>query len=66
MKTQTYQTALVALGILSWTNAQTDFSVVNNKLSTWNNSEWSLTTNTLIQGQYQARPSLANGYANPN
>ncbi|KAF7908370.1 uncharacterized protein EAF01_004125 [Botrytis porri] len=39
----------------------TDFSV-NAGLSTWNQSDWSLTTTTYIPGQYQSRLSLANGY----
>lgn len=39
----------------------TDFSV-NAGLSTWNQSDWSLTTTSYIPGQYQSRLSLANGY----
>ncbi|TAQ88312.1 hypothetical protein B7494_g3361 [Chlorociboria aeruginascens] len=42
--------------------AETDFSVTTGGLSTWNQSEWSLTATTFIPGQYQARISLANGY----
>ncbi|QSZ36769.1 hypothetical protein DSL72_006652 [Monilinia vaccinii-corymbosi] len=41
--------------------AATDFSVAAG-LSTWNQSDWSLTTTTYIPGQYQSRLSLANGY----
>lgn len=40
--------------------AATDFSVTAG-LSTWNQSDWSLTTTTYIPGQYQSRLSLANG-----
>ncbi|KAH8820869.1 glycoside hydrolase family 65 protein [Xylogone sp. PMI_703] len=42
--------------------AQTDFSVVNGGLSTWNQSEWSLTTDKFVPGHYQSRISLSNGY----
>ena len=42
--------------------ADTDFSVTTAGLSTWNQSEWSLTATTYVPGQYQARVSLANGY----
>ncbi|KAM3075170.1 alpha,alpha-trehalase ath1 [Clarireedia jacksonii] len=41
--------------------AATDFSV-SAGLATWNQTDWSLTTNTFIPGQYQSRLSLANGY----
>ncbi|PQE33019.1 Acid trehalase protein [Rutstroemia sp. NJR-2017a WRK4] len=41
--------------------AATDFSV-SAGLAAWNQTEWSLTTNTFIPGQYQSRLSLANGY----
>jgi hypothetical protein len=40
--------------------AQTDFSTTSG-LSTWNQSEWSLTATRFIPGQFQARASLANG-----
>ncbi|ESZ98511.1 glycoside hydrolase family 65 protein [Sclerotinia borealis F-4128] len=48
---------LFSLGVLS----ATDFSV-SAGLSTWNQSDWSLTTTKYIPGQYQSRLSLANGY----
>lgn len=48
---------LLPLGVL----AATDFSVTAG-LSSWNQSDWSLTTTTYIPGQYQSRLSLANGY----
>ena len=45
--------------------AKTDFSVSTGNLSAWNQSDWSLTTNTYLPGQYQSRLSLANGYVAP-
>jgi len=40
--------------------AATDFSTTAN-ISTWDQSDWSLTVTTFIPGQYQARVSLSNG-----
>jgi hypothetical protein len=40
--------------------AQTDFSTTSG-ISTWDQSDWSLTASQYIPGQYQARVSLANG-----
>ncbi|KAL3424541.1 acid trehalase [Phlyctema vagabunda] len=55
--------ACAALGLgVETVSAQTDFSVVTGELSTWNQSDWSLTSTVLTQGQYQARLSLSNGY----
>jgi hypothetical protein len=52
--------ALAAL-LGSWLAcAHTDFSPSSN-ISTWKQSEWSLTASKFIPGQYQARVSLANG-----
>ncbi|RDW79799.1 putative ATH1 acid trehalase [Coleophoma cylindrospora] len=42
--------------------AATDFSVLSAGLSTWNQTDWSLTCRKLVQGQYQSRISLSNGY----
>jgi hypothetical protein len=53
--------ALVAL-LCGSATAATDFSVTTSKLSTWNQGDWSLTSQTYIPGQYQSRISLANGY----
>jgi hypothetical protein len=39
-----------------------DFSITSSNYTSWNQSAWSLTSTSLIQGQYQARVSLANGY----
>ncbi|KAI9843245.1 MAG: hypothetical protein M1837_006534 [Sclerophora amabilis] len=38
-----------------------DFAVPS-EYTNWNNEEWTLSTNRLIQGQYQSRLNLANGY----
>lgn len=38
-----------------------DFSIPSD-YTEWDNEEWTLTTRELIQGQYQSRMSLANGY----
>lgn len=40
--------------------AETDFSTTSG-IVTWDQADWSLTANTYIPGQYQARVSLANG-----
>lgn len=40
--------------------AQTDFSTTSG-ISSWDQSDWSLTASKYIPGQYQARVSLANG-----
>lgn len=39
-----------------------DFSVTNNTLSTWNQSDWSLTALRYVPGHFQSRLALANGY----
>ncbi|KAI9809039.1 MAG: hypothetical protein M1825_002328 [Sarcosagium campestre] len=39
----------------------TDFSVPS-KFTAWDNEKWTLSTDKLIQGQYQSRLNLANGY----
>jgi hypothetical protein len=44
----------------SGVKALTDFSTTSGIVK-WNNTEWSLTTNKYIPGQYQSRLSLANG-----
>lgn len=56
-------TVALLLSVLRLTYATTpnDFSVVGNTLSTWNQTEWSLTANQLVQGQFQSRLNLANG-----
>ncbi|KAH8602180.1 glycoside hydrolase family 65 protein [Bisporella sp. PMI_857] len=41
--------------------ASTDFSTTSG-IADWDQSDWSLTANTYIPAQYQARVSLANGY----
>ena len=40
--------------------ADTDFSTTSGIVK-WDQADWSLTANTYIPGQYQARVSLANG-----
>ena len=54
--------SLVAITLLSRTSlAQgADFSVPS-RYTLWDNDNWVLTTNSLIQGQYQSRAPLANG-----
>lgn len=62
MKLDKLVTALgVLCNFLAVGLAQTDFSVTNGGLSTWNQSEWSLTSTKLVPGQYQSRLSLSNG-----
>ncbi|KAG9242852.1 glycoside hydrolase family 65 protein [Calycina marina] len=56
-----YRCALAVLVTVSSARADTDFSTTSGLVS-WNQKNWSLTTNTYIPGQYQARVSLANGY----
>jgi trehalose/maltose hydrolase-like predicted phosphorylase len=55
--------AMVAVGVWSTsTCAQgADFSIPS-KYTTWDNENWALSTNELIQGQFQSRMNLANGY----
>jgi hypothetical protein len=59
-------TVLLLLGFVSAQSAGStgpvDLSVVTSNLSSWNQSDWSLTTNTYLPGQYQTRLSLGNGY----
>jgi hypothetical protein len=55
----------IVLTCVHHVSAATDFSVETSNLSTWNQSDWSLTTNTYLPGQYQSRLSLANGYVVP-
>ncbi|CCD44773.1 glycoside hydrolase family 65 protein [Botrytis cinerea T4] len=62
MATSIFLCFLGNIWMLPWSvSGATDFSV-NAGLSTWNQSDWSLTTTTYIPGQYQSRLSLANGY----
>lgn len=42
--------------------AALDFSATTGNISTWNQSDWSLTATKYIPGQFQSRMSLANGY----
>ena len=39
-----------------------DFSVTTGNLSTWNQSDWSITAHQFIPGHYQSRLGLSNGY----
>ncbi|KAG0652069.1 hypothetical protein D0Z07_1196 [Hyphodiscus hymeniophilus] len=56
------QLILLYLGLcLGLSSAQTDFST-SSGISSWNDTEWSLTATKFIPGQYQSRSSLANGY----
>jgi hypothetical protein len=63
MHTKIYQKMAWAIllfgGIVS---AVTDFSVTNEENWSWDQGDWSLTTNRYVPGQYQSRMSLANGY----
>jgi len=51
----------LALTLLRPVAADTDFSTTSG-IVTWDQADWSLTANTYIPGQYQARVSLANGF----
>ncbi|TKX25933.1 acid trehalase [Elsinoe australis] len=42
--------------------AQEDFSITSSEFTSWDNDNWVLSTNRLIQGQYQSRAPIANGY----
>ncbi|TVY48570.1 Acid trehalase [Lachnellula cervina] len=53
--------SLISLFCVSFTAAQTDFSVAGSGIYEWNQSEWSLTATKYSPGQYQSRLSLANG-----
>ncbi|UNI19507.1 Alpha,alpha-trehalase [Purpureocillium takamizusanense] len=39
-----------------------DFSVTTGNLSTWNQSDWSITAHQFVPGHYQSRLGLSNGY----
>ncbi len=56
-----WTTAALLASQLAVGRAETDFSVTNTDNYVWNQTEWSLATNRLVQNQYQARLSLANG-----
>ncbi|KAH7356788.1 glycoside hydrolase family 65 protein [Rhexocercosporidium sp. MPI-PUGE-AT-0058] len=53
--------ASLAVILVSGVSAVTDFSP-SSGISDWDQSDWSLTANTFIPGQFQSRLSLSNGY----
>ena len=53
--------ALSALSIVHANIYKTRF-----KGTTWDDENWTITTTDLVQGQYQSRMSLANGYLGIN
>ncbi|PVH84540.1 carbohydrate-binding module family 32 protein [Cadophora sp. DSE1049] len=53
--------ASFALVFCAGVSAVTDFSP-SSGISDWDQSDWSLTANTFIPGQFQSRLSLSNGY----
>ncbi|KAI9681218.1 MAG: hypothetical protein M1817_002500 [Caeruleum heppii] len=54
--------ALLLTGLAALVRSQgADFAVPSD-FTAWDNENWVLSTNELIQGQYQSRLSLANGY----
>ncbi|KAI9825953.1 MAG: hypothetical protein M1826_006844 [Phylliscum demangeonii] len=60
------KTAPLAVGLLATLTVSVfgqnaDFSIPST-YTDWDNAQWVLSTNKLIQGQYQARLPLANGY----
>lgn len=61
-----WSTAAVLLLLCAWATVAiaqaTDFSVTAAKqLSTWDQTDWSLTATELVQGQFQAWLALGNG-----
>jgi hypothetical protein len=49
------------LAVLPYCSAQyADFSIPST-FTNWNNARWELSTDSLIQGQYQSRAPMGNG-----
>ncbi|PNS15420.1 hypothetical protein CAC42_679 [Sphaceloma murrayae] len=53
------------LAVIGLCNAQEDFSITSSEFTTWDNDNWVLSTNRLIQGRYQSRAPIANGQVLP-